>query len=409
MNDVEKARKLLKPCPSVETVAQVLVEQWGFDLTLPASDKKAVTQIDSYDDANFYVKTANGNSYLVKFYNGSDSASRDIINGYSGLLHKINGYFESVVDVPAKSLMPSNVVRVPKFVPSLAGQDIVYVEGCEVVSGSVATVGLAVFVWIEGTPMNRVGMVALSALGVGRAVGLMTVSLNGFDNAAFHRYHAWDLASLNDCAQFIQYVEDEDLRVIIPEIIAEFNTKVLPASAQFAKSVIMADCNDANVIVNAEDTSVISGIIDFGDAVYTWTVNDIAIALAYGLLTGYGLEYPHQTLAIMLGGYSCFRTLTELEIEHISCLIASRLCTSISIGAYSIHQNPANREYLSVHSRPAKTVLRRLYTEDREYMKTLITRVVNAGRELQSVQLTRQELVDHFIKIEADVKETYGK
>lgn len=128
----------------------------------------------------------------------------------------------------------------------------------------------------------------------------------------------------------------------------------------------MGDCNDANVILNNKND--VKGIIDFGDAVYTWSINEVAIAMAYVLLTEYGRLNPIECLACLFGGYivgnnsenSLKIGFNSSEIASLHTLIAVRLCSSIAIGAYSISKEP-NNEYLKLHSHPAKEALKLLF------------------------------------------------
>jgi Ser/Thr protein kinase RdoA (MazF antagonist) len=57
--------------------------------------------------------------------------------------------------------------------------------------------------------------------------------------------------------------------------------RVLPIADTLRKSIIHNDGNDHNIIV---DDNTVMGIIDFGDAVKTCTINEIAIACAYAML-----------------------------------------------------------------------------------------------------------------------------
>lgn len=44
------------------------------------------------------------------------------------------------------------------------------------------------------------------------------------------------------------------------------------------------DFNDANIVLTP-DRQDVTGVIDFGDAAHTWIVNDVAIAMAYAMLS----------------------------------------------------------------------------------------------------------------------------
>ncbi|CAN0491232.1 unnamed protein product, partial [Hapterophycus canaliculatus] len=48
--------------------------------------------------------------------------------------------------------------------------------------------------------------------------------------------------------------------------------------------VEQGDFNDANIILTP-DLQDIEGVIDFGDTAHTWVMNDVAIAMAYAMLS----------------------------------------------------------------------------------------------------------------------------
>lgn len=51
-----------------------------------------------------------------------------------------------------------------------------------------------------------------------------------------------------------------------------------------ARAARQGDFNDANIVLTP-DLQDVAGVIDFGDASYTWVVNDVAIAMAYAMLS----------------------------------------------------------------------------------------------------------------------------
>jgi Ser/Thr protein kinase RdoA (MazF antagonist) len=105
------------------------------------------------------------------------------------------------------------------------------------------------------------------------------------------------------------------------------------------------------------------GLIDFNDAVYTFTVNEIAIALAYTLTSEYGQSQPYVALGAMFSGYVLRRQLSDVELEVLPIIIATRLCISISVGAFSISKEPEN-EYLTIFAKPARRALQFLWCID---------------------------------------------
>jgi Ser/Thr protein kinase RdoA (MazF antagonist) len=142
-----------------------------------------------------------------------------------------------------------------------------------------------------------------------------------------------------------------------------FHDTILPLSAQLPTSVIMADCNDANVIVTEGENCEVTGLIDFSDAVHTWRVNELAIAMAYALLTSYGKEEPYKALGALLVGYISLQRLTDAELDVLSTLIQVRLAISVMVGSCAISKEPEN-EYLKLHCIPGRAAIEFLGSTD---------------------------------------------
>jgi len=200
---------------------------------------------------------------------------------------------------------------------------------------------------------------------LGTAVGIVWRCLNGFNHDAFRSRHLWDLAQFHslNTIQYLSYVDDSDVRACIQRNYESYQQLVLPVSNLLPTAVIMADCNDANVIVATDTYQVeavgplrITGLIDFSDAVDTWSCNEIAITMAYGLLSSYGRQHRYKALAGILVGYSRIRRLDDLELQCLPILIVIRLSMSVMIGAYSLSKDPSN-EYLKLHSVPAREAI----------------------------------------------------
>lgn len=262
-------------------------------------------------------------------------------------------------------------------------KDVAYSKICPCSDESINDrIAARLFHWIPGPTLNKAGepsaATPMLVTNVGFALGSVSASLRNFDHTAFHRYHSWDLQNFDSVAgTFSRYIEEPDIRELVQLVLDRFCKQVLPLSLIFSKSVIMGDCNDANVIINCEKTAVV-GIIDFGDAVYTWSINEVAIALAYSMLTDYGRSEPLHSISCLFGGFmyamdKCCdraegtegvylpsegsRSSFTNELPHLHTLICVRLCVSIMIGAYSISKDPTNA-YLKLHAHPAKEALR---------------------------------------------------
>lgn len=315
-------------------------------------------KLESYDDANFYfVDRSLGKEFLVKFYNGVDTDNPDILNAYSGML----------------GILEDSKLMIPRIVTTNSGESFAFVENCDMIDGTKRTVAVRLFHWIVGFPLNDVGYNPSLLCDVGLTLGCMAVALKDFSHPAFKRKHAWDLKQFELSFPFVDCVQEPEVQKCIREVFIQFQEKVMADNGDLPQSIIMGDCNDANVIVEAGGNAL-AGIIDFGDAVHTWRVNEIAIALAYALLSPYGLQHPSATWACLLGGYCVVNPLTGVELTHLRTLVAVRLSISISVGAFSISKDPSN-EYLKLHAVPAKSALVDLWTRDEATLVAFVHRI----------------------------------
>lgn len=182
---------------------------------------------------------------------------------------------------------------------------------------------------------------------LGQKLGQLSRALADFDHPAVHRDFHWDLANGNRIVnEYAPLIEDADLRELV------LRCRFEPA-AELRRSVIHGDANDYNVIVDPESMTV-SGLIDFGDMVYSYTVGELAIAVAYVVL---GEGDAREVIA----GYRSEFGLLEEEKEALWPLVRLRLAMSVCIAAHQIRQQPDN-EYLRISQKAIEKTLPRLFT-----------------------------------------------
>jgi 4-aminobutyrate aminotransferase-like enzyme len=125
------------------------------------------------------------------------------------------------------------------------------------------------------------------------------------------------------------------------------------------RSVNHNDANDYNILIgeSAENTSD-AGLIDFGDAVYTHTINELAILLAYVVMKK---ENPLQAALPVIKGYHSKFPLMENELAVLFSMIATRLLISVTCSALNRLEWPDN-SYLQVSEIPSWDLLKKLKT-----------------------------------------------
>jgi Ser/Thr protein kinase RdoA (MazF antagonist) len=342
--DLEEAkRKEKKPVLSQVMVADLLVKHYEKKI-------KTCKLLDSYDDCNYLVEDENNEKYLFKIYNGVESQS-SIIEGYSKLLLKV---VESITDYDFSRPVSSS---------GSGGNDAVYIEECPTLDGKTARCVGRLFHWVHGDTMFHIGSSASLLIGTGQAVGNVTCALVDFDHPSFHRTFAWDLRQFAAVEGFMSYIPEKNIETLCRQTLLDFHDVILPSSTSFRQSVIFGDCNDANIVVRKKEEGgeyEVSGLIDVGDATYTWTVNDLAITLAYAVLSSWGQDNPKEAILAVTAGYCSKAPLLKTEAEMLINLVRCRLATSIACGAYSISKDPDN-EYLKIHAIPARTKLELLW------------------------------------------------
>jgi len=193
---------------------------------------------------------------------------------------------------------------------------------------------------------------------LGRFLGEIDLALDGFTHAASRRDLKWDLQGALWIKGYIQHIASLEGRAMIENIIRDFEMKVVPIAGRLRTSVVHNDANDYNVLVGGDGASgmIVTGIIDFGDMLHTYTASEVAVAAAYAMLDK---TDPLAVASSIIGSYHQVFPLSELELEVLYNLIRMRLAVSVTNSALQQKLHPDN-EYLLVSERPAWELLGKL-------------------------------------------------
>jgi len=190
---------------------------------------------------------------------------------------------------------------------------------------------------------------------LGRSFGDLDNALASFEHPAMHRTLLWDLKRYGQLTGYFEAIETPEQRALVAYHFRRFEETTAPLLSRLPQSVIHNDGNDHNVLVD-ETGDAVTGIIDFGDVVHTYTVCEPAITAAYALL---GKDDVLATAAHVVAGYHERNALTVPEAEALFGLICMRLCTSVCMSAWQGRHAPENT-YLAVSKAPAWDALERL-------------------------------------------------
>ena len=294
-------------------------------------------ELPSERDQNFLLQTASGQRLVLKLANALET--------------------RAMLEAQQQALMhvgPSLDV-VPRVASTLAGDTITEVVAPNGRAHLVWAVSYVPGVALADSPRRTRELVE----DFGRCIGTLAGALADFDHPAIHRDFHWDLLNGRDViARHRALIDDPSLGATIDALVGRFDRDVAPLLPTLRRSAIHNDLNDHNVLVGGDDDiqtrrQQITGIVDFGDMVYSLTVADLAIAAAYVCLA---CDDPLATIASLVRGYHALFPLTDDELSALFGLICLRLCTSACVAADQRRQNPDNA-YLDISQEPIRRVL----------------------------------------------------
>ena len=209
--------------------------------------------------------------------------------------------------------------------------------------------------WVSGRVLSDVNP-QLDSLrfSLGEQCGLLTQALQDFNHKEAQRNFVWDVAQSLWTKEHLHLFSSEE-----KEILSTFQQQFEAAQHSYSKlrkSVVHNDANDNNVIVSADLINpTVKAAIDYGDAIHTQIINDVAIACAYAIM--HHNDPLEAALPIVKGYHTTFK-LQEEELAHLYITIAMRLVISVTKSAINKVKEPHN-EYLLISEKPAWEVLKK--------------------------------------------------
>ncbi|KAJ1627839.1 kinase-like domain-containing protein [Pavlovales sp. CCMP2436] len=354
----EARRKLEKPRLGEAEAARLALDLWGI-----ACAEGTATPLDSYDDANFKLRSTDGPSYVLKVHNGVESARPAFIEAQNEAMEAVR----------------ANACLCPVALPSLAGRA---VEFAKLASSGERTHAIRLLPFVSARLMAEVLEPTPDVLReIGVMLGRVTNALASFEHPATVRSHAWDLALFSQSVSpLLHAVEDVESRGLVRQVLKRFAESVAPSASLLREQVIHGDLNDQNILVSEDLKGAPVGVLDFGDMVRSWRVSDPSIACAYLVIQLHYKGVRERTAGeisalcrAFLSGFAQACELSEDERAMLSTLVLVRICTSLVFGAYSASLDPAN-EYLSLMQLPGWKALRLLLDVPRTDLLGFLTR-----------------------------------
>ena len=306
----------------VEFAAAIAEEHYGI--------RAVARSLPSERDQNFLLTDASGEKFVLKIANAREA--REFVEAQNAVLRHLE----------------KRVSFCQRLALSLSGEETVAVRGADGGDHLVRVVR-----YLAGVPLANIQPQTPELLrDLGRKLGELDRALADFDHPAVHRDFHWDLANGNRVIdEYAGLIANSALRELARNCRFHFN-------GNLRRSVIHGDANDYNVLVDPERMTVV-GLIDFGDMVYSYTVGNIAIAIAYVVLEK---DDPGASARFVLDGYTREFSLMPTELSVLSDLVKLRLAMSVCLAAKQQSEQPEN-EYLQISQRAIAKTLPKLATD----------------------------------------------
>jgi len=287
-------------------------------------------------DFNFKIATKEGYSYILKVSRpGTDESDID-------LQQKI---LQHLLTIETK-------LKIPKIIPTKENKTF-----CTCIDEHGQQRILRMLAWIDGRIWSSVCPVNNELLySLGKSCGQITKAFQSFSHPRAEKNFDWNLDHVIWVENFLHLFPSDKMELI--SVFLKKYTNEKHKIENLRKSIIHNDANDNNIIVNSSlyHAEVIA-IIDFGDAVFSSCINDVAVAIAYAVM---GKPDPLAAATYVVKGYHEQFALKENELELLYLLVAMRLIISLTKSAINKISEPEN-DYLLISEEAAWVLLQKWF------------------------------------------------
>ncbi len=196
---------------------------------------------------------------------------------------------------------------------------------------------------------------------MGQFLGRLDRGLSNFFHPAAGHALLWDLQQTPNLHQYLSHIKNKNNLLTAQKTLVHFQEHIAPKFSMLRTQVIHNDMHLDNVVVNENDTSQVTGMIDFGDLVYAPLINDPAVAAAY--LTVSCADLFLGTTDI-LKGYHSINPLQEQEMDLLPSLIVNRIAMTAIISEWRAKEHPENQDYILGNINRTWEVLNRLHKQE---------------------------------------------
>ena len=287
-----------------------------------------IKQLDSERDINFIIFINNKKKYVLKISNPSEKIN--ILKYQDRLIN----YLRS--DLSLKSFIPK--IHHTKIVKYLDKKN----RECFV----------RILSYIEGRMYGDTKSNDKIENSLGKLLGKVSTKLKSFNDIDAHRKFIWDPSNIKWIKKDINIFTGSK-KLILLKCFSEYEKFVKNNLNKLRYSITHSDPNNYNIVIKENN---VCGLLDYGDSIYSPTINDLAICLSYALMNN---DNIYLTLKNIITEYNKQFSINEDEINSLISLCKSRLMITVVMAKKQRIKYPSN-QYLSISEKDAWSLLEKL-------------------------------------------------
>ncbi|MHB8509099.1 MAG: aminotransferase class III-fold pyridoxal phosphate-dependent enzyme [Candidatus Dormibacteria bacterium] len=214
-------------------------------------------------------------------------------------------------------------------------------------SGSIALASgqhhLHLLTWIDGVRLADVTWHSDSLLQeLGSAAARVVNDLADFSDPALDRTHLWDMRAVAEIVRDgLEAVPDPLDREAVERLLQAYEDEARPRLAALPQGTVHQDLNDYNVLVRRDSAGALglAGILDFGDALRSARVTELAVLVANTMLRK---PDPLRAARAVVAGFHSILPLDVGELAALFPMAAARVCAMAVTWTRRLVDDPQN-------------------------------------------------------------------
>ena len=293
-------------------VEQVVRDEYGIDV--PAE------RLTGERDQNFRMRTADDSGFVLKVAHA--------------------GELPDVADLPIAALLhierTDPELPCPRVVRSGERTQVTFRDA----NGAARTAFLYTF--LPGNSLLSATRSRPQRTHCGQLLARLGHALRTLRHPATRRSLIWDLMQLPALDGLLHQLPDMRFHRFCAAFVSQFSAEILPRLRALRAQPVHNDFNSRNLLVDPDDETRITGIIDFGDLVHTALVADVAVGVIGQLATAQSAD---EAMREFVAGYCSVEALRVEERELLNGLIAGRIVQNVTLTSWYRSHSPGGGHF----------------------------------------------------------------